>query len=48
MLGMTPVTLHHPIFVVIAALAAVGWLVYLTMTIYEHRKTLAEIRETIK
>lgn len=40
---MPPITLHHPVFVLLAAIAAVGWVIYLSMMIFEHRKVLKEM-----
>lgn len=34
---------HHKALVVVATVSSVGWMVYLTIMIYEHRKVLREM-----
>jgi hypothetical protein len=38
-----PLILKHPVFIVVVALTAVLWLVYLTVMLYEHRAVLREL-----
>lgn len=45
---MSPVTLHHPVFVILAGVAAVGWVIYLSMMIFEHRSVLKEMGGRIR